>query len=100
MKRFCAPLFLLVSLASAFGWGNTPAPVDVVRDAAGIFFWVLPMLLALIPLVISLVLMFWVGKDAKARDMENRGLWMVFVFLTGFFGWFVFLLVRPKTTLS
>jgi hypothetical protein len=100
MKRLCAPLFLSVSLASAFGQSNTPPPVDVAHDAAGIFFWILPLLLALIPLIISLALMLWVGSDAKNRDMTHRGLWMLFVFLTGFLGWFVYLLVRPTSTLS
>ena len=97
MKRLCAPFFLLVALSSAFGQTATP---DYAKDAAGIAFWILPYVFCLIPLIINLVLMLWVGKDAKARDMENRGVWMVFVFLSGLFGWFVFLLVRPKTTLS
>ena len=100
MKRLCAPLFLFASLAPAFGQSGTPPPVDVARDAAGIFFWVLPALLALIPLVLSLILMFWVGSDAAKRDMPHRGLWMVFVFLTGIIGWLVYLLVRPTTALS
>jgi hypothetical protein len=97
MKRLCAPFFLFVSLASAFGQTATP---DYAKDAAGIGVWVLPYVFALIPLIINLALMVWVGKDAKHRDMDNRGIWMVFVFLTGFFGWFVYLLVRPTTTLS
>jgi hypothetical protein len=100
MKRLCAPLLLLFPLASAFGQNPTPAPVDVARDAAGILIWTLPLILSLIPLIINLALMFWVGKDAKSRDMENRGLWMFFTFLTGIIGWIVYLLVRPKTDLS
>jgi hypothetical protein len=100
MKRLCAPLFLLVSLTSAFGQTPTPTPVDLAHDAAGIFYWILPALLALIPLILSLVLMFWVASDAKNRDIPNRGIWMIFVFLTGLFGWLVYLLVRPTTDLS
>jgi hypothetical protein len=100
MKRLCAPLFLFASLAPAFGQGSTPPPTDVAHDAAGIFFWIIPWLIALIPLVLSLILMFWVGSDAGKRDMPHRGLWMVFVFLTGIFGWLVYLLVRPTTALS
>lgn len=100
MKRLCAPLFLFASLAPAFGQSNTPPPVDVARDAAGIFFWVLPALIGLIPLVLSLILMFWVGSDAAKRDLPHRGLWMLFVFLTGLVGWIVYLLIRPTTALS
>lgn len=100
MKRLCAPLLLFVSLAPAFGQRTTPPPVDVARDAAGIFFWILPALLGLIPVILSLVLMFWVGNDARKRDIPNRGLWMLLTFLSGVFGWIVYLLVRPKTTLS
>jgi hypothetical protein len=100
MKRFCAPLFLFASLVPAFGQGGTPPPVDVARDAAGIFFWIMPLLIALIPIVLSLILMFWVGSDAAKRDMRHRGLWMLFVFLTGILGWLVYLLVRPTATLS
>lgn len=97
MKRLCAPLFLFVSLASAFG--QTPAP-DYARDAAGIAGWILPYLICLIPLVLNLILMFWVGSDASKRDVPNRGIWMVLVFFSGIFGWLVYLLVRPTTALS
>jgi hypothetical protein len=100
MKRLCVPLFLFASLVPAFGQGGTPPPVDVARDAAGIFFWIMPLLIALIPIVLSLILMFWVGSDAAKRDISHRGLWMLFVFLTGIIGWLVYLLVRPTTALS
>ena len=100
MKRLCAPLILFASLAPAFGQGGTPSSVDVAHDAAGIFLWIMPLLIGLIPLVLSLILMFWVGSDAGKRDIPHRGLWMLFVFLTGIFGWLVYLLVRPTTALS
>lgn len=97
MKRFCAPLFLFVLIASAFGQTATP---DYAKDAAGIAAWVLPYLICLVPLILNLILMFWVGSDAGKRDVPNRGIWMVLVFFSGIFGWLVYLLVRPTTALS
>src|SRR4030081_2062323 len=97
MKRLCAPLFLFASLAPAFGQGGTPPPVDVAHDAAGIFFWIMPLLIGLIPLVLSLILMFWVGSDAGKRDIPHRGLCIRFVFLAKLIEWLNYLLIRPTT---
>lgn len=46
-------------------------------------------------LVINILLLVWVSRDAKARGMGSLG-WMVLVFFTGFIGLIIYLLARTK----
>lgn len=104
MKRLCGPSLLLFSVASAFGQDatatpvDTPTPIDAAGAAAGLAICGMGLLIPLIALAINIALMIWVGKDAKAKGMENRGLWMVLTFFTGLIGLIIYLLVRPKTS--
>jgi uncharacterized membrane protein len=104
MKRFFAPALLLLSAAAVFAQETpTPTPEDTASPSAaavaGLAACGMGMLLIpLIILAINIALMIWVGKDAKARGMENHVLWMVLTFFLGILGWIIYLLVRPKTT--
>jgi hypothetical protein len=48
---------------------------------------VVPILVGLVILVLNIVLMIWVNRDAKARGMENAVIWMLLIFFTGPLGW-------------
>lgn len=45
--------------------------------------------------VVSVVLLVWVARDAKARGMDGAAIWMLLVFFTGFLGLIIYLLSRP-----
>lgn len=55
--------------------------------------------LIMIPIVIiavNIAMIVWVGKDAKARGMENSIVWMLLVFFTSVLGFIIYILSRPK----
>jgi hypothetical protein len=45
--------------------------------------------------VINVVLLVWVARDAKARGMDGAAIWMLLVFFTGVLGLVVYLFSRP-----
>lgn len=47
-------------------------------------------------LVVNVLILMWVKKDAEARGMENPLLWVIIVLFTGLIGLIIYLLVRPK----
>jgi len=49
--------------------------------------------LAAIALVINIILMVWVYKDAEKRAMGGA-LWLIIVFLAGWLGCLIYLIVR------
>ncbi|MEP6685972.1 MAG: hypothetical protein ABJB22_04275 [Verrucomicrobiota bacterium] len=104
MKRLLAPSLLFLSAAVVLAQDATATPEDAASPsaaaAAGLAACGMGMLLfPLIILAVNIALMIWVGKDAKARGMDNHVLWMVLTFFLGILGWIIYLLVRPKTTI-
>jgi hypothetical protein len=49
-----------------------------------------------IAVIISIVLLIWVARDAKARGMDSSILWMALVFFTNLLGLIIYLFARPK----
>ncbi len=47
-------------------------------------------------LTLNVVLLAWVARDARARDMANNVFWMVLVMFTGVFGFIAYLFSRPQ----
>lgn len=47
-------------------------------------------------IVLSVVLLIWVARDAKARDMDNSVVWMLVVFVLNLLGLVIYLFARPK----
>jgi Phospholipase_D-nuclease N-terminal len=45
---------------------------------------------------ISVALLVWVARDAKARGMDSAVLWMLLVFFLGLIGLVIYLLARPQ----
>ncbi len=46
--------------------------------------------------VLSVALLVWVAKDAKARGMDNSVIWMLVVFFLNLLGLIIYLFSRPK----
>ncbi len=45
---------------------------------------------------LSIALLVWVARDAKARGMDSSVLWMLLVFFTGLIGLVIYLFARPQ----
>jgi hypothetical protein len=85
-----------VALFSATaGWAQThPArPGDSLAGCGccGTFLF-LPIAFA----VLSVALLIWVARDAKARGMDNSVLWMLVVFFLNLLGLVIYLFSRPQ----
>jgi hypothetical protein len=50
-------------------------------------------------LVLSVALLVWVARDAKARGMDSAVLWMLLVFFLNLPGLVIYLLARPQGNL-
>jgi len=46
--------------------------------------------------VLNILLLVWVARDAKNRGMDNAVLWMILVMITGIVGLIIYILVRPQ----
>lgn len=49
--------------------------------------------------VLSIALLIWVARDAKARGMDSAILWMLLVFFLGVLGLIIYLFARPQGNL-
>jgi hypothetical protein len=50
-------------------------------------------------LVLSVALLVWVARDAKARGMDSAVLWMLLVFFLNLLGLVIYLFARPQGNL-
>lgn len=50
-------------------------------------------------LALSIALLVWVARDAKARGMDSAVLWMLLVFCTNLIGLLIYVLSRPQGNL-
>ena len=56
-------------------------------------------LVPIVFLVISIVLLIWVARDAKARGMDSAVLWMLLVFFLNLIGLVIYIFSRPQGNL-
>ncbi len=69
---------------------------DAVETAAGLAAMGGCAIFVLLALVINILIIIWVYRDAKARGMDNAALWLVLVLIFGLLGLIIYLIVRPK----
>ena len=50
--------------------------------------------------VLSVTLLVWVAKDARARGMDVAILWMLLVFFLNLLGFLIYIFARPQGTSS
>lgn len=65
------------------------------EEAAGLACCGSFLLLAIGTVVLNIVLLIWVARDAKSRGMDGSVLWMLLVFFTSFLGLVIYLFSRP-----
>ena len=87
-KSLC--LFPLLSAALCFAQ-NHPGDGAAGCACCGTFIF--------IPLVISIALLVWVARDAKARGMDSAVLWMLLVFFLNLLGLVIYIFSRPQGNL-
>lgn len=61
---------------------------------------VVSLVISIVSLVVWIFVVIWVAKDAKARGMDNGGLWVVLVLFLGLVGLIIYLVVRPAGELT
>ena len=57
-------------------------------------------LAVLMVVAVTLALLVWVARDAKARGMDSAVLWMLLVMTTNVIGLVIYLFARPQGALS
>ena len=62
----------------------------------GIGCFIAIVIFGIVCLVVEILIIVWVYKDAKARNMENPALWIILIIFTGIIGLIVYLVIRPK----
>lgn len=96
LRRFLAPaLLLLIPAGAAFAQNRNGDPAGILGCAACSFGLAIPIVI----LVLDVLLLVWVARDAKARGLDNGILWMLLVFFTSFVGLVIYLLARPQGNL-
>lgn len=93
--RLCAVSALLVPVA-CFAQ-NEPGNAAGGAAAAGCCgtFILIPIVL----FVLSIAMLVWVARDAKARGMDSAVLWMALVFFLNLLGLVIYLFSRPQGNL-
>src|SRR5208283_4934125 len=89
-------LLALFAPVAGFAQANAPNPAGgaACGSCCGTFF-----LLPIVFLAISVALLVWVARDAKARGMDSAVLWMLLVFFLNLIGLVIYLLARPQGAL-
>ena len=85
---------LLTPLVCLAQNNDDPASTLAGCGCCGTFIFIPIALLAL-----SIALLVWVARDAKARGLDNAVLWMLLVFCTNLIGLIIYLLSRPQGNL-
>jgi small-conductance mechanosensitive channel len=94
-------LLLFTSLVLALG-SKVPGPKgpsDTEACAACGGLSVIFIGIPLVVIVLNIVLLVWVARDAKSRGMDSAVLWMVLVMFTSLIGLIIYIFSRPQGNL-
>lgn len=96
-KPALAVLFSGVVAAATTALAQNPSDAAANAAACGICgtFLFIPIVIV----VLDILLLVWVARDAKARGLDNGVLWMLLVFFTSFVGLIIYILARPQGNL-
>ena len=91
---------LLVGCTGVLGGEPRPGELGACASCGGCgvglgFLLLIPIIL----IIINVILLIWVARDAKARGMDNAVMWMILVMLTGFLGLIIYIFSRPNGNL-
>jgi hypothetical protein len=87
ISKLLAVIALFSPLAASAQYAADPAGCA----CCGTFFFI-----PLVFLALSIAILVWVARDAKARGMDSAILWMLLVFLLNLPGLVIYLLARPQ----
>lgn len=89
------PVVALVGSVTCFAQnGGNPGGGLAACGCCGTFIFIPIALLAL-----SIALLVWVARDAKARGMDSAVIWMLLVFFLNLLGLVIYILSRPQGNL-
>lgn|ERR1035438_3202737 len=96
-KSALAVLYSGVALTAATAFAQNASDTASSVAACGLCgtFLFIP----IVVIVLDVLLLVWVARDAKARGLDNGILWMLLVFFTSFVGLIIYLLARPQGNL-
>ncbi len=81
---------------------NAQAAAQAGACACGVFtlLWILVLGFILVVWIAAVVILgVWVSRDARARNVDNPGLWVLLVVLTTWIGLIIYLVTRPQGNL-
>jgi hypothetical protein len=93
-NKFPRLLAVIAPLLPAASFAQYPA--DPARGCAGCGCCGTFILIPIVFLALSIALLVWVARDAKARGMDNAVLWMLVVFFLNLLGLLIYVLSRPQ----
>jgi len=94
LRVFSIAVLLTPLVCLAQNDSGDPASTLAGCGCCGTFIFIPIALLAL-----SIALLVWVARDAKARGLDNAVLWMLLVFCTNLIGLLIYILSRPQGNL-
>jgi len=89
-----AAALALISAAHCYAQNNDPASTLAGCGCCGTF-----IIIPIVFLALSIALLVWVARDAKARGMDSAVLWMLLVFFLNLLGLLIYILSRPQGNL-
>jgi len=102
--RVVVVLLMLVHALSATAMAQRPRtsppppPPEACAACAGCAGFMIFIPIAI--LVLHVVLLVWVARDAKARGLQNEVLWLILIAMTGPIGLVVYVFSRPEGKLA
>lgn len=101
MKRLFAVPLVLFAATNILAQSSTPNDAAAAAAAGtlgagccGSFLFVIFAIVAM--LVLNILLLVWVARDAKSRGMDNSVMWMILVFFTSLLGLIIYIFSRPQ----
>ncbi len=100
-----APVFIALALAGGVALAVYAFPReasfvgDRSMDAIGRLICIFPCVCCVGTPLINVLLLLWVGRDARCRGMDS-GSWTIVILLTGLFGWLIYMSSRPSGNLT
>jgi Predicted membrane protein len=89
------PVFALFAPVRSFAlYAGDPASGLAACGCCGTFVFI-----PIAGLALSIALLVWVARDAKARGMDSAVLWMLLVFFLNLIGLVIYLFARPQGNL-
>jgi uncharacterized membrane protein YhaH (DUF805 family) len=98
LSRFGGLSSALVFFSPVAGFAQT-GPRDLASGLAGCGCCGTFIFIPIAALAISIALLVWVARDAKARGMDSPVLWMLVVFFLNVIGLVIYLFSRPQGNL-